>query len=77
MVLQEGDQHTRRGHAGIVQGMGQLGLAVLILIADVQAAGLGVAQIGAAANLKVFLLAGAPGLDVAALDLQVSQVTGA
>ena len=52
--------------------MGQLGLAVLILIADVQAAGLGVAQIGTAANLKVFLLAGAPGLDVAALDLQVS-----
>ena len=31
VVLEESDQHTRRGHAGVVQGVGQLGLAVLIL----------------------------------------------
>ena len=37
MVLQEGDQHTRRSHAGVVQGVGQIGLAVLALDADVQA----------------------------------------
>ena len=35
MVLQEGDQHTRRCHAGVVQGVGQIGLAVLALDADV------------------------------------------
>ena len=42
-----------------------------------QAAGLCIAQVGAGADFEVFLLAGAPCLDVAALDLQVSQVTGA
>ena len=38
VVLEEGDQHTRRCHAGVVQGVGQVGLAVLALDADVQAA---------------------------------------
>ena len=42
-----------------------------------QAACLCIAQVGAGADLKILLLAGAPCLDVAALDLQVSQVTGA
>ena len=74
VVLQEGDQHTRRRDAGVVQGVGQVALAVGALDADVQAAGLGVAQVGAAAHLEVFLLAGAPRLDVAALDLQVGQI---
>ena len=77
VVFQESDQHTRRGHAGVVQGMSQLRLAVLILIADVQAACLGITQVRAAANLKILLLAGAPGFDIAALDLQVSQIAGA
>ena len=77
MVLQEGDQHTRRCHAGVVQGVGQVGLAVLALDADVQAACLCIAQVGAGADLKVLLLTGAPCLDIAALDLQVRQVTGA
>ena len=45
MVLQEGDQHTRRCHAGVVQGVGQIGLAVLAPDADVQAACLCVTQI--------------------------------
>ena len=35
MILQEGDQHTRRCHAGVVQGVGQIGLAILALDADV------------------------------------------
>ena len=39
VVLQECDQHTRRCHAGVVQGVGQIGLAVLALDADVQTAG--------------------------------------
>ena len=34
VVLQECDQHTRRCHAGVVQGVGQIGLAVLALDAD-------------------------------------------
>ena len=49
---------------GVVQGMGKV-VAVLALDADAQPAGLCVAQVGAAAHLKVFLLAGAPGLYIA------------
>ena len=52
MVLQEGDQHTRRCHAGVVQGVGQVGFAVLALDADVQAACLCIAQVGAGADLE-------------------------
>ena len=52
VVLQEGDQHTRRCHAGIVQSVGQIGLAVLTLDADVQAAGLCIAQVGAGAPVS-------------------------
>ena len=73
MVLEECDEHTRRSHAGVVQSVGQIGLTILALDADVQAAGLCIAQVGAGADFEVFLLAGAPCLDVAALDLQVSQ----
>ena len=47
VVLQEGDQHTRGCHAGVVQGVSQIGLAVLALDADVQAARLCIAQVGA------------------------------
>ena len=57
MVLQESDQHTRRCHAGVVQGVGQVGLAVLALDADVQAACLCIAQVGAGADLEILLLA--------------------
>jgi len=57
--------------------VGQIGLAVLALDADVQAACLCIAQIGAGADLEILLLTGAPSLDVAALDLQVGEVAGA
>ena len=77
VVLQEGDQHTRRGHAGVVQRVGQLGLAILILVADAQTACLGIAQVGAAANLKVLLLTRAPSLNVARFYFQVSHITTA
>ena len=77
VVLEESNQHTRRGHAGVVQRVGQLGLAVLILKADAQAAGLSIAEVGAGADLKVLLLAGAPCLNIAALDLQIGQIAGA
>ena len=60
-----------------VQSVGQIGLTVLALDADVQAAGLCIAQVGAGADFEVFLLAGAPCLDVAALDLQIGQIAGA
>ena len=77
VVLQEGNQHAGRRHAGVVQSVAQLHLAVLILVADAQATGLSIAQVGAGADLEIFLLPGRPSLDVAALDLQVGQVAGA
>ena len=51
--------------------------AVLALDADAQTARLRVAQRGAAADLEILLLARAPCLDVAALNLQVGQIAGA
>ena len=57
--------------------MSQILLAVLCLDTDAEAAGLSVAQVGAAADFEVLLLAGRPGLNVNRLDLQVSQVAGA
>ena len=65
VVLQEGNEHTGRGNAGVVQGVCQSGFAVLVLVADLQAACLCVTQIGAGADLKVLLLTGGPGFDVA------------
>ena len=56
--------------------MGEV-VAILAVDADTQTAGLSITQVGAAAYLKVLLLTGAPGLNVQALDLQVSQVAGA
>lgn len=58
MVLEECDEHTRRSHAGVVQSVGQIGLAILALDTDVQTAGLCIAQVGAGADFEVFLLAG-------------------
>ena len=77
VVFQEGDQHTGRCHAGVVQRVAELHLAVFILVADAQTAGLGVTQVGAGAHLKVLLLTGGPGLNVAGLHLQVGQIAGA
>ena len=77
VVLQEGDQHARRRDHGVVQGVGKVGPAVFPLHADLQAAGLGIAQVRAGTDLEILLLAGAPGLDVAGFDLQVGQVAGA
>ena len=57
--------------------MAQLDLAVFVLVADLQTAGLCVAHVGAGADLEELLLAGRPCLDVAGLDLQVGQVAGA
>ena len=50
---------------------------MLALNADLQAAGLGVGQVGAGAHLKIFLLARGPGLHVYALDFQICQIAGA
>ena len=69
VVLQEGDEHPGRSHAGVVEGMAELGFAGLVLIADTEPPGLGIAQVGAGADLEVFLLPGGPGLDVAGFYL--------
>ena len=77
VILKERDEHTRRGDAGVVERVGEVILAVLALDADVQAACLRVAEVRAGADLKILLLARAPRLDVAGLDLQVGEVAGA
>ena len=41
VVFQEGDEHPGRGYAGVVQRVAQLHSAVFVLVADLQAAGLG------------------------------------
>ena len=38
VVLQEGDQHTGRGHTGVVEGVGEVLAAVVALDADLQTA---------------------------------------
>ena len=68
--LQEGNQHSRRRNDGIVQGMGQVIFPVCALDADFQPPCLGIAHVCAGADLKIFLLPGAPSLDVAAFDLE-------
>ena len=77
MVLEECNQHPGRGHAGVVQRVGQIRLPVRTLHADAEAARLCVAEIRAGADLKILLLPGRPCLDVAALDLQIGQIAGA
>ena len=77
VVLEERDEHTRGGNTGVVERVGEVILAVLALDADVQAACLRVAEIRAGADLKILLLARAPRLDVAGLDLQIGEIAGA
>ena len=57
--------------------MRQIFLAVRAADADLEAAGLRVAQVGAAAHFEVFFLAGRPRLHVAGLDLEVGQIARA
>ena len=49
----------------------------LVADTDLQSSGLRVAQVGAAADFEVFLLARGPGFNVQGLDLQIGQVAGA
>ena len=56
VVLQKGNQHARRSNYRIIQGVGEV-VAVLAFDSDLQATCLGIAKIGAAAHLEVFLLA--------------------
>ena len=57
--------------------MAELGFTGFVLVADTQAAGLCVAQVGAGADLEEFALPGGPGFNVAGFDFQVRQVAGA
>ena len=77
MIFDKRNQHTRGCNDRVVQGVGKLGLAVVILVTDRQTSCLRVRQVGARANLKILLLSGAPSLNVAALILQIRQVTRA
>ena len=57
--------------------MGKVFLTVFALNSDFQTAGLGIAEIWAASDLEIFLLARRPRLNVHGLDLQIRQVAAA
>ena len=76
MILQKRDQHTRRRHDRIVQGMGKIFPAVLAVNADFQAARLRIAERRAGTDFEVFLLARGPCLHVKRLHFQVGKVAG-
>ena len=57
VVLKEGDKHSRGRDDGVVERVGKV-FAVFAVHPDLQPAGLSVAEVGAGADLKVFLLPG-------------------
>ena len=63
MVFKIGDQHTRGRDDGVIEGVREVHFAVLVLDTDLQAACLRVTEVGAGADLEVFLLARRPRLD--------------
>ena len=71
MVLEERDEHSGGRNAGVVEGVRKIRLAVFALDADAKPSRLGVTKVRAGADLEVFLLPGAPGFNVAGLDLEV------
>ena len=76
IVLQERDQHPRRSDDRVVQGVRQI-IAFFAFDTDLQSSGLGITQVRAGTDFKIFLLARRPCLDVAGFDFQVGQVAGA
>src|SRR6202012_1223714 len=64
-LLEDGDEGAPHGERGAVQGVeeARLGLG-LGAVADLGAAGLEIAEVGAARDLAVEALAGEPGLEV-------------
>ena len=69
VVFEECDEHTGRRNNGVVEGVGKV-LAVLAAYADLQAACLCIAEVGAAADLEVFLLARRPCFNVNGFNLE-------
>ena len=57
VILEEGDKHSRGRDDGVVERVGKV-FAVFAVHPDLQPAGLSVAEVGAGADLKVFLLPG-------------------
>ena len=76
MLFQKGDHETRQGHARAVERVDELRLAVRVLEAAVQAAGLVVGEAAARADLQPLLLAGRPELEVVALGGREAHVAG-
>lgn len=58
MILKECDKHTRRCDDCIIEGMRQIHSAVGALYAHSEAASLCISEVGAGADLKIFLLSG-------------------
>src|SRR5579863_1609329 len=75
--LEQGQQDTRRGNGGVVQCMHKLHLAVLIAIADVDAAGLPLVEVRTRVGFAVAALAGYPAFQVVHAHFAVTHVTRA
>ena len=77
VVFKESNQHPRWCYNCVIQSMRKVVRALFRLNTNAEAARLRVPEIGAAPHLKIFLLAGRPGLYVNALDLEVGKVARA
>ena len=62
MLLEKGHHEARESHAGAVEGVDELRLAVGVLEAAVEAPGLVVREAAAGADFQPLLLAGRPAL---------------
>ena len=74
MVFDKRDQHTGRRDNGVVQGVRQLSLAVVVLITNGQASCLRVRKIRTRTDLEIFLLSGALRFDVTALVFEICKI---
>ncbi len=77
MIFKKRDEHTRGSDDGVVERVGEIHFAVRALYAHPETARLRVAEIGAGADLEIFLLARRPRLDIAGLDLEVGKIARA
>ena len=74
VILKEGNEHSRRSDAGVVEGMSKV-CAFGSPDPYLKTSCLSVASVGAGTYFEILFLSGRPCLNVAGLDLKVSQVT--
>ena len=76
VLLEDGDEEAGEGGAAAVEGVAEDVFAVAVLEAELHAAGLVVAEAGAAGDLEVFVLAGGPDFDVVGFGGAEAEVAG-